>query len=66
MSFLRTLRMLVLGETWVLPLGVLVVVLAGLGLRALDAALWREAGGPLLLAAVVVVLLAGVARTSRR
>ncbi len=65
MSLLRTLRKLVLGETWVLPLGVLALLVLGDVLRVADAGLWRDAGGPLLLVGVVAVLLAGVARTSR-
>jgi hypothetical protein len=49
------LRKLVLGETWTLPLGVGLVLAAGL---VLDAAFgseswWRDAGGFLLLAGVL-------------
>ena len=59
---MRTLRKLLLGETWFLPLGVAVVV----GLAALASVagetVWREGGGPLLLAAVLVLLVASVAR----
>jgi len=65
-TVLRTLRKLVLGETWTLPLGVLAVLLAGVALRALDAELWREAGGVALLAGVVAVLLGAVATGTRR
>lgn len=66
MTFLRALRLLVLGETWTLPLGVAFVLLAGAGLRALDAELWREAGGAALLVGVVAVLLAGVLAGAQR
>ncbi len=66
MTFLRTLRLLVLGETWTLPLGVAALLLGGLVLRALDEDLWREAGGVVLLAGVVVVLLVGAASGTRR
>lgn len=67
MTVLRTLRKLVLGETWTLPLGVLALLLSGVALRALDAELWREAGGLALLAGVVAVLVAAVATgTGRR
>lgn len=65
MTVLTTLRKLVLGETWTLPLGVLAVLLAGAALRALDETLWRDAGGVALLAGVVVVLVAAVAGTRR-
>lgn len=66
MTLLRTLRLLVFGETWALPLGVLAVLLAGVAIRALDAELWREAGGVALLAGVVVVLLIAVGTSARR
>lgn len=61
MTLLRTLRLLVLGETWTLPLGVAAVLLGGAALRALDAPLWHDAGGFVLLAGVIFVLVAGVA-----
>ena len=66
MTVLRTLRKLVLGETWTLPLGVLALLLAGVALRALDAELWRKAGGVALLAGVVAVLVTAVAAGTRR
>ena len=55
---MKALRKLILGETWVLPIGVALVLLAGLGLSAVSdgAAWWRESGGFLLLAGVVAVL----------
>jgi len=66
-TVLRTLRKLVLGETWTLPLGVLAVLLAGVALRALDAELWRQAGGLALLAGVIAVQVVAVAAgTGRR
>lgn len=66
MTVLRTLRLLVLGETWTLPLGVLAVLLLSAGIRGLDAELWREAGGVVLLAGVVSVLVAVVGAGARR
>jgi hypothetical protein len=62
------LRKLVLGETWTLPLGVALVLAAGL---LLDAAFggerwWRDAGGFLLLAGVLVALSASLPRRGRR
>jgi hypothetical protein len=65
-GFLRALRALVLGETWVLPLAVAVVVGAAAILREAAPSLWHDAGGPLLGAAVAVALVATVALTARR
>jgi hypothetical protein len=64
---IRTLRKLVLGETWVLPLGVAVAVGCAGVLRALagDAAWWRDGGGFVLLALVVIALLVAVGRPNR-
>jgi hypothetical protein len=66
---MKALRKLVLGETWVLPIGVaLAVGVAGV-LRALagDHGWWRDAGGFVLLGLVVVALLvAARAPTSPR
>ena len=39
------LRKLVLGETWALPLGIAVTLLAGLALDAAGPAWWQRAGG---------------------
>ncbi len=66
MTVLRTLRLLVFGETWTLPLGVLAVLLLSVGIRGLDAELWRAAGGATLLAGVVAVLVAAVGAEARR
>jgi hypothetical protein len=66
MSPLRTLKKLVLGETWVLPLGVAaLVVLGGLVLRPVLGDAWDRAGGFVLLAGVLAVLVAGVALSGR-
>lgn len=55
---MRALRKLVLGETWELPLGVALVLGAGLALDAVagGAAWWRDGGGFLLLAGVLLTL----------
>jgi hypothetical protein len=67
MSTLRALKKLVLGETWLLPLGVAAVILAAdLVARQLFPDAWTHAGGFLLLAGVLAVLVASVARTARR
>ena len=58
MSVLRELRKLVLGETWVLPLGVAGLLAAALLLRAVAPDLWEDAGGFLLLGGVVGLLAA--------
>jgi hypothetical protein len=62
-STLRTLSKLVLGETWTLPVGVAVVLLTGaLVVRPLLGGAWHHAGGFLLLAGVLAVLSASLAR----
>ena len=55
------LRRLVLGETWALPLGVAVTLLAGLG-SSRRAGLVARAGGFVLLAGVVATLAASLRR----
>jgi len=64
---IRTLRKLVLGETWTLPIGVAVAVGCAGVLRALagDATWWRDGGGFVLLALVLLALLVAVGRPSR-
>lgn len=59
MSVLRTLRKLVLGETWRLPAGVALALVAAAGLRAGLGAdgVWRSWGGVVL----GVLLLAALA-----
>ena len=59
-TFLRTLRGLVLGETWTLPLGVALVLAAGALLREAAPDFWEDAGGFVLLGGVVAVLLVAV------
>jgi hypothetical protein len=66
MSVLQTLRKLVLGETWLLPVGVgCVVALSALVLEPLLDDAWTHAGGFLLLAGVLGVLVAAVGRSAR-
>jgi hypothetical protein len=65
MSTLRALKKLLLGETWMLPLGIAVVVAAGLLVRPLASHVWEHLGGFMLLAGVLAVLLASVAGAAR-
>jgi hypothetical protein len=69
MSFLRQLRLLVLGETRSLPIGVGVAILLAALVRELAGpdGWWRDAGGLVLLALVLVALwvsLRGAARAN--
>jgi hypothetical protein len=65
MTFLRTLKKLVLGETWILPLGVAtVLLLAAFVVRPLMDDAWHRAGGFLLLAGVAAVLTLSVSLTA--
>jgi hypothetical protein len=64
MSTLRTLKKLLFGETWLLPLGVAPVV-AVTGLLLDGGAASAKLGGFVLLAGVLVVLLLSVARSAR-
>lgn len=67
MAFLRNLRKLVLGETWVLPIGVaLALAVAGTcDALAGDQEWWKRGGGFVLLGLVVAVLLVSVGRPRR-
>jgi hypothetical protein len=66
MSTLRTIKKLLLGETWILPAGIATVLAAGGLLRSLAAGAWPHLGGAVLLTGVVFVLLSSVTRTARR
>jgi len=59
---IATLRKLVLGETWTLPIGVGLAIGIGAVLRELGGDWWRDAGGFVLLALVLLALLAAVGR----
>ncbi|MEA2217554.1 MAG: hypothetical protein QOJ35_180 [Solirubrobacteraceae bacterium] len=66
MSTLRTIKKLVLGETWLLPLGIAAVVAANaLVVRPLATAAWHRGGGLMVLAGVLAVLVISVARGAR-
>ena len=59
---MRTLRKLVLGETWVLPIGIAIAVgIAGiLSAVAGSAAWWADAGGFILLALLACAFVASL------
>ena len=66
MSTLRTLKTLILGETWILPIGLAITLAAGgLVIRSVANSDWRHLGGFLLLAGVLAVLFASVNRSAR-
>jgi hypothetical protein len=56
------LRKLVLGETWTLPLGVAVTLVAGLALEAAGPRWWDSAGGFLLLGGALATLAVSLRR----
>jgi membrane protein implicated in regulation of membrane protease activity len=59
---IATLRKLVLGETWTLPIGIALAVGIAALLREIGGDWWREGGGFVLLALVLLALLAAVRR----
>jgi hypothetical protein len=63
MSVLRDLRKLVLGETWILPGGVAVLVGLALLLREAAPGAFEDVGGFLLLGGVVLLLALAVSRS---
>jgi hypothetical protein len=65
MSTLRAIKKLVLGETWILPAGVAAVLAAGAVLKAAAPDVWADAGGAILAAGVLAVLLASVVVSAR-
>lgn len=66
MTTLRTLKKLLLGETWVLPLGVAVTLAGGAALRSLAGDIWQHVGGLVMLVGVLTVLAASVETSVRR
>lgn len=63
---IATLRKLILGETWTLPIGVALAVGVAALLEQVGGDWWHDAGGFVLLALVLLVLLAAVGRPRRR
>ena len=65
MTTLRTLKKLVLGETWTLPIGVALALTVGALLRRLAPEAWEHVGGLALAIGVLIVLHVAVARSVR-
>jgi hypothetical protein len=64
MALLRSLRSLILGETWTIPLGVLAAVGIAVLLRSsLPDQLWDEGGGFVLAALVATTLAVSLANS---
>ena len=64
-ALLRSLRSLLFGETWTIPIAVVVALLGAAALRSeLSATFWHQAGG-FVLAALVAATLAVALRTGR-
>jgi hypothetical protein len=57
---IRSLRKLVLGETWALPVGVLVTLLGALVLDAAGPGWWERAGGFVVLGGALLTLVASL------
>lgn len=67
MSWLRTLRKLVLGETWTLPAGIALSVVAAAAVRVIHGpGGWWHAGGGWVLAVLLVGALAASLRRGAR
>jgi hypothetical protein len=61
---MKALKKLLLGETWLLPLGVLAIVaVAGLVLKPALGDAWTHAGGFVLAVALLTLVLVSVFRT---
>ena len=66
MAVLRSLRSLILGETWTIPLGVAAALVISALLRsAISEQLWDEIGGFALAAMVAITLVASISRSSK-
>jgi hypothetical protein len=65
MTTLRALKKLILGETWIVPLGILAIVVAGALIHHFASHAWAELGGLALAPGVLVVFCFSVSRTAR-
>jgi hypothetical protein len=66
MRTLHTVKKLVLGETWILPIGLALTLAAAGVLRRLGAGDWPHLAGFIMLAGVLMILLASVSQSARR
>ena len=66
MTTLRTLKKLLLGETWILPIGLVIAFAVASTVRSLAPGAWTHVGGITLAAGVLAVLVASVAASVRR
>jgi hypothetical protein len=65
-ALLRSLRALIFGETWTIPLGIAATVAIAVLLRSLlPDHLWHEAGGFALAGMVATTLVTSISRSSR-
>ena len=66
-ALLRSLRSLILGETWTIPLGVAATVgIAALVKSSFGDHAWDELGGFLLAGMIAITLVASISVSSRR
>ena len=66
MNLLRTLRKLLLGETWLLPAGLVASIAVALLARHVAGDEWHHIGGFVLLTGVAAALVVSVAASGRR
>jgi membrane protein implicated in regulation of membrane protease activity len=66
LTVVRTLKKLLLGETWLLPLGLAAAAAATLVIRQLLGSPWHQVGGFVLLGAVAAVVVVSVSRSAGR
>jgi hypothetical protein len=66
-ALLRSLRSLIFGETWTIPIGVAAAVAITALLRpTFSEQLWNEIGGFLLAGLIAATLVGSISRSSRR
>ena len=65
MTTLRALKKLILGETRIVPLGILAIVVAGTLIHHLAGHAWTELGGVGLAPGVLLLFCFSVSRTAR-
>jgi hypothetical protein len=65
MTIVWTLKKLLFGETWLLPIGLAAAIGATLLIRHLLGSHWHQLGGFVLLAAVTALVVTSVSRSAR-